>query len=295
MSFLNIDPSQIHPKDLHQFIIGSISPRPIALVSTISPSGKANLAPYSFFNAVSSNPPMLIFSSNLKSGKSKEKDTLKNIQSTRECVVNIVNYNIMRQMTLTSVAYDYGVSEFEKSGLTPLKSEIVKSFRVKESPVQFECTIKDIIALGNEAGAANLIICNILKMHVVKSILNDNLRRIDPNKLDVVGRLGRSNYVRVNGDNIIPLYQSVVPNCIGFDGLPRSIQLSEVLTGNELGELAAIEKLPTQKEVWQSYSSLITNKKSNKEYHKLASELILQKEIHKALMVALIPEYFFDS
>lgn len=295
MSFINIDPLQIHPKDLHQFIIGSISPRPIALVSSISEEGKMNLAPYSFFNAISSNPPMLAFSSNLKPGNSKEKDTLLNIKSTQNCVVNIVNYNILRQMSLTSIAFDHGVSEFEKSGLTPIKSDLIKSFRVKESPVHFECTVKDIIALGNEAGAANLIICNIVKMHVLKSILNKDQRRINPNKLDVMGRLGRSNYVRVNGDNIIPLYQSIIPNCIGYDKLPDSIKKSTVLTGNEIGELAALEKMPTQKDVWKKYSTIITEKVSYSNYHKLAAELIQKKEYQNALMVAMIPEFFFET
>ena len=294
MSFININPKTIEVKDLHQFIIGAISPRPIALVSTIDQQGNPNLAPYSFFNAVSSNPPMLVFSSNLKPGTSPEKDTLVNIKKTQNCVVNIVSHKIVRQMTLSSIAYDYGISEFEKSGLTPLKSEIVKSFRVKESPVHFECTIHDIIALGNEAGAANLIICNILKMHVLKSVLTEDLRRIDPNKLDAMGRLGRSNYVRVKGDNIIPLYQSIVPKAIGYDKLPDDIKKSKVLTGNDIAEMAALSSVPHKKQVWLAQKDLITQNLDREEYHKIAAELIVKNKVEEAFYVALIPEYFME-
>jgi len=292
MSFININPVEIDKKDMHQYLIGAVSPRPIALVSTIDAKGNTNLAPYSFFNALSSKPAMLAFSSNLKGGEFKEKDTLYNLKETRNCVVNIVNYAIVKQMSLCSIAYKHGISEFEKSGLTPLKSELVESFRVKESPVHFECTVHDIIALGNEAGASNLIICNILKMHVLESVMTDNLRRIDPNRLDVMGRLGRSNYVRVKGNNIIEMYQSTVPKCIGYDGLPDSIQKSVVLSGNEIAELASVEQLPNKSSIDQVYNNMKNSELTSLDYHQLAAKLIANKSNAEALVIALIPEYY---
>lgn len=291
MSFLNINPADTEIKDMHQFIIGAISPRPIALVSTIDEKGSPNLAPYSFFTALSSNPPMLAFSSNLKNDTVKEKDTLVNIKKNNNCVVNIVNYHIVRQMSLCSLAYEHGVSEFKKSGLTPIKSDLIDSFRVKESPVQFECTVHNILALGNEAGASNLIICNILKMHVLKSVMTDNLRRIDPNKLDVMGRLGRSNYIRVNGSNVIEMYQSTVPKCIGYDALPQSIQKSKYLTGNEIAELASLQELPRREEVIKLFRGYNSNNYKIKDWHTLSAVEIKAKNNVKALKLALIPEY----
>jgi len=292
MSFLNIIPKDTDPKDMYQFLIGAISPRPIALVSTISESGMLNLAPYSFFTALSYNPAMLAFSCNLKGGDVKEKDTLINLKKTKNCVVNIVNYEISRQMTLCSIVYEHGISEFEKSGLTPIRSDLVSSFRVKESPVQFECTVHNILALGNEAGASNLIICNIEKMHVLKSIMTDNLRRIDPNRLDVMGRLGRSNYVRVKGDNIIEMYQSTVDNCIGYNALPKSIQTSKLLSGFQIAELASVEKLPTHSTVNTFYNNLNIENGDVDVYHLLAIEALERKNKEEALLLALIPEYF---
>jgi flavin reductase (DIM6/NTAB) family NADH-FMN oxidoreductase RutF len=292
MSFININPLEIDNKDMHQFLIGAISPRPIALVSTLDENGVPNLAPYSFFNALSSKPAMLAFSSNLKTGENKEKDTLRNIKQTKNCVINIVNYEIVRQMTLCSIAYKHGISEFNKSGLTMLKSDLVESFRVKESPVQFECTVHDIIALGNEAGASNLIVCNILKMHVLKSILTDNLRRIDPNKLDAMGRLGRSNYVRVKGDNILEMYQSTIPNCIGFDGLPKSIQKSMFLSGHQIAELASVDTLPTKETVDEIYQGLKASDKNLERCHLKAIDALNANAKVDALKFALIPEYF---
>ncbi len=292
MSFINFSPQEIDNKDMHQFLVGAVSPRPIALVSSVDGDGVPNLAPYSFFNALSSNPPMLAFSSNLKTGENKEKDTLQNIKQTKNCVVNVVNYEIVRQMTLCSVAYKHGVSEFKKSGLSPLRSDLVDSFRVKESPVQFECTVHSIIALGNEAGASNLIICNILKMHVLKSILTDNLRRIDPNKLDAMGRLGRSNYVRVKGNNIIEMYQSIKPNCIGFDGLPVSIQKSMFLSGHQIAEMASVETLPSKEMVEEIYKGLKERDKNLEGCHLMAIDALNTKDKVDALKFALIPEYY---
>jgi flavin reductase (DIM6/NTAB) family NADH-FMN oxidoreductase RutF len=244
---LRIDPTQIATKDLHQYILGAVSPRPIAFASTVSAEGVPNLAPYSFFNAFSSNPPILIFSSNRRVANNTTKDTLKNVQDTGEVVINVVPHAIVRQMALASVEYDAGVNEFEKAGLTPLASEFVRPFRVAESPVHMECRVQDILPLGDKGGAGNLIICNMVLMHIAEGVLNDK-GRIDPHKIDLMGRMGRFYYVRASGDAIEEIVQEVTQFGLGFDGLPPALRHSKLLTGNNLGQLASLPALPTRAE-----------------------------------------------
>jgi len=245
---ITIDPKTAPTRELHQFLLGSIAPRPIAFVSTIDEDGNNNLAPYSFFNAFSSNPPILVFSSNRRVVDNTTKDTLYNIEQNKEVVINVVNYDIVRQMTIASIQFDKEISEFEKAGLTPLKSDLVAPARVKESPVQMECKVKEIVTLGSHGGAGHLIICEVVKMHVSKDVVDDN-NRINPHKIDLMGRMGRSYYVRASGDAIMSIYQPVTKITIGFDKLPKSIKDSSILTGNNLGQLAGIEKLPTKNEI----------------------------------------------
>lgn len=246
MGWKKIIPGEIPTVDLHQFILGSVAPRPIAFVSTIDEEGNANLAPYSFFNAFSSNPPIVVFSSNRRVADNTTKDTLHNIRETGEAVINVVNYDIVRQMTITSIEYDTEISEFEKSGLTPISSSLVKPFRVEESPVQMECRIKEVITLGEEGGAGHLIICDVLCMHVNENILTEK-GRIDPHKIDLMGRMGRFYYVRASGSAVHEIMQRVNVKGIGFDALPENLQKSKVLTGNEIAELASCTSLPDSK------------------------------------------------
>ena len=171
-----INPTEVPTRDLHQFLIGSVGPRPIAFASTINEDGSPNLAPYSFFNAFSSNPPILVFSSNRRVSDNTTKDTLHNIRQNGEVVINVVNYSIVRQMAVTSVEFDSSVSEFDKSGLTPIASDLIKPYRVKESPVQMECRVKEIVTLGEDGGAGHLIICDVLRMHIEEEIIDDNGR-----------------------------------------------------------------------------------------------------------------------
>jgi flavin reductase (DIM6/NTAB) family NADH-FMN oxidoreductase RutF len=241
---LRIDPTEIATKDLHQFILGAVAPRPIAIAST---DGVPNLAPYSFFNAFSSNPPILIFSSNRRVSNNTTKDTLKNVEDTGEVVINVVPHRIVRQMALCSVEYDSSVNEFEKAGFTPLPAEMVKPFRVAESPVHMECKVDKILPLGDKGGAGNLIICNIVLMHIAESVLNEN-GRIDPDKIDLVARMGRFYYARASGDAVFEVVQQVTALGIGFDGLPTGIRHSNILTGNNLGQLAALLALPSKEE-----------------------------------------------
>ena len=242
----SIVPGEIQTKDLHQFILGAIAPRPIAFVSTIDDNGVANIAPYSFFNAFSSNPPVLVFSSNRRVADNTTKDTLHNVKLNQEVVVNVVNYDLVRQMALASISYPSEISEFGKAGLTPIPADEVKPFRIKESPVHFECKVSDIITLGEHGGAGHLIICNVLKLHVSEAIIDADNNRINPHKIDLVGRMGRSHYVRASGDAIFDVYQSVMKPAIGFDQLPKHLVESTVLSGNELAQLAGLYEFPTQ-------------------------------------------------
>jgi flavin reductase (DIM6/NTAB) family NADH-FMN oxidoreductase RutF len=244
---LRIDPAQIATKDLHQFILGAVAPRPIAFASTLSVEGVPNLAPYSFFNAFSSNPPILIFSSNRRVSNNTTKDTLKNVEDTGEVVINVVSHRIVRQMALCSIEYGAEVNEFEKAGFTPLPSEIVKPFRVAESHVHMECKVDKILPLGDKGGAGNLVFCNIALIHIAEEVLNDK-GRIDPHKIDLVARMGRFYYARASGDAIFEVMQEVTALGIGFDGLPPTIRHSNILTGNNLGHLAALLALPAAEE-----------------------------------------------
>jgi len=245
----HIVPGTIPTKDLHQYIIGAVAPRPIAFVSTLDENGIANLAPYSFFNAFSSNPPILVFSSNRKVSDNTTKDTLHNVRVTRECVVNVVPYAIVRQMSLASVEFPSGVSEFEKVGLTPEPSQTIQAPRVAESPVNLECRVQDIIELGTHGGAGHLIICEVTLISVSESVMTE--QRLDPNKLDLMGRLGRNYYVRASGAALMEIYQSVTDIPVGFDGLPESIRTSKILTGNQLAALASQTSMPTMEDIQQ--------------------------------------------
>jgi len=245
---LHIDPKKTPTPDVHQYLLGAVAPRPIAFVSTVDEDGRANLAPYSFFNCFSSNPPTLVFSSNRKVSDNTTKDTLHNVKVTKEVVVNVVPHSILRQMAVTSIAFPTEESEFVKSGLTPIPSDLVKAYRVKESPVQMECKVIDIIALGDQGGAGNLIVCEVLRMHIDENIL-DNDQKIDPQKIDLMGRMGRAFYVRASGDAVQKVFQAVGEITLGFDQLPASIRSSAVLTGNNLGQLAGLKSLPLESEI----------------------------------------------
>jgi flavin reductase (DIM6/NTAB) family NADH-FMN oxidoreductase RutF len=246
MAKIFIDPKTTPTKDLHQFIIGGVAPRPIAFVSTIDEDGNENLAPYSFFNAFSSNPPILVFSSNRKVKDNTTKDTLHNVEMTKEAVVNVVNYGIVRQMALASVEFPRGTSEFYKTGLTPEKSLHVKPPRVKESPMSMECKVNEIITLGDQGGAGHLIVCEVVAIHIDEDVLDNN--RIDPHKIDLMGRMGRMNYVRASGKAVMEIVQLVNSNPIGYQALPEHIRKSEILTANEIAELAAQEIIPNSLE-----------------------------------------------
>jgi len=292
---LTIDPTQIPTKDLHQYILGAVAPRPIAFASTISTDGVLNLAPYSFFNAFSSNPPILIFSSNRRVANNTTKDTLKNAEDTGEVVINVVPYAIVRQMALCSIEYGAGINEFEKAGLTPLPSERVKPMRVAESPVQMECTVERILPLGELGGAGNLIICRIVLLHINEAVLNES-GRIDPHKIDLMGRMGRFYYARASGDAVVEIVQKVTEIGVGFDALPDGLRHSTVLTGNELARFAALQALPGRAETLALLSTDLAPEikaagASREALHRLAKDALARENVEVAVRLALLAEY----
>jgi len=281
-----VEPGTIPTKDLHQYIIGSIAPRPIAFVSTLDENGVENLAPYSFFNAFSSNPPILVFSSNRRVSDNTTKDTLHNVRVSGECVVNVVPYAIVRQMSLASVEFPREVSEFTKTGLTPEASLHVKAPRVAESPVNMECKVTDVIELGQHGGAGHLIICEVKLIAISEEVFTDN--KLNPNKLDLMGRLGRNYYVRASGSALMEIYQSVTDIPLGYDGLPAQITKSTVLTGNEIATLASLTTLPTPEElqhIREDYTDI--DGYTAEEKHVKASSLLKAGKIREALIILM--------
>lgn len=243
----NFDPKTLSPVKLQAILQAAVAPRPIAFASTMSASGKPNLSPFSFFNVFSSNPPVLIFSPARRVRDNTTKHTLQNVEATREVVINVVDYKIVQQASLSSTEYAEGVNEFLKSGLTMLPSEKVKPYRVAESPVQFECKVKDIIALGENGGAGNLVICEVVNIHVSKSVLDEN-GSIDQTKLDLVSRLGGNWYSRANA-GLFEVPKPLTTLGIGVDAIPDHIRESAHFDGNDLGMLGNVEALPTPEEI----------------------------------------------
>jgi flavin reductase (DIM6/NTAB) family NADH-FMN oxidoreductase RutF len=291
MEMLSIDPKDTPQKDLHQFILGTVAPRPIAFVSTIDENGIPNLAPYSFFNAFSSNPPIVVFSSNRRGSDNTTKDTLHNIKAMGECVINAVNYSIVRQMAVASVDFPGDVSEFEKTGLTPIPSDLVKPFRVGESPAHMECRIKEVITLGDQGGAGHLIICEVVRMHIAHDVLTDR-NRIDPHKMDLMGRMGRAYYVRCSGPAIHTIVQEFNPVTIGFDHLPDHIKNSPVLSGNDLGKLAGQVTFPTQEEIdevatQEDVKQALGQQHPQEALHYLAKTYLDKEEVRKGFSLLL--------
>ncbi len=291
---LIVDPEKTATKDFHQFLLGAVSPRPIAFASTVDENGNPNLAPYSFFNCFSSNPPVLVFSSNRRVSDNTTKDTLHNIEKTKEVVINVVSHSIVRQMAVSSISFPTEDSEFDKTGLTPLASDLVKPFRVKESPVHMECKVSEIIPLGQHGGAGHLIICNVVRMHIDEKVLDSN-NRIDPHKIDLMGRMGRAYYVRASGPAVQTIIQSVVDISIGFDSLPKSVQNSKILTGNDLGQLAGLLKLPSEEAIEKFaeksvVEDLLEDKDSKELLHIACKEAIHQGRLEEALLWAVVGE-----
>jgi flavin reductase (DIM6/NTAB) family NADH-FMN oxidoreductase RutF len=238
-------PSELPIPQLHGLLLGAVGPRPIAFASTVDTDGKPNLSPFSFFNVFSANPPILIFSPARRGRDNTTKHTYENVKVHPEVVINVVNEDIMQQASLSSTEYADGVNEFEKAGLTMLESEIVKPYRVKESPVQMECKVIEVKELGNQGGAGNLVICEVVKLHVNENVLGDD-GKIDQNKIKLVGRMGGNWYSKGFDNALFEIEKPLTTLGIGVDKIPSDIRLSTVLTGNNLGQLGNVEKLPDE-------------------------------------------------
>ena len=290
----SFSPEELITRDRHRILLGAVGPRPIALVSTVDEFGNPNLSPFSFFNIFSSNPPTVIFSPARRVRDNTTKDTLHNALREQEVVVNVVNYDLVQQVNLSSAEYPSHVDEFVKSGLTPVPSELVAPPRVAESPVSLECVVKDVVALGEEGGAGNLVICEIKKIHCAAHVMSDE-GGLDQEALDLVGRMGKNWWVRASGDALFSVGAPTVG--IGVDQIPMVIRNSTVLTGNDLGLLGGVTVLPTEEEIQQKKNDfdirrLLQNYADGIErreaLHEVARELLENGHVHEAWKVLLI-------
>ena len=292
---LKVNPSELPVPKLHQYLLGSVGPRLIALASTVDVDGNPNLSPFSFFNVFSANPPILIFSPARRGRNNTTKDTYHNCKNTGEVVINVVSYDMVQQVSLASCEYPTGVNEFTKSGLTPVESELIKPFRVKESPVQIECIVRDVVELGDQGGAGNLVICEVVRMHIKEEVLAED-GMIDQDKIDLVGRLGRDWYTRASGDSLFIVEKPHAKTGIGYDAIPAAIRNSMVLSGNNLGQLGNVEKLPEAHEieemantfeVRQILSSAADGMEKRETLHQLAKQMLEENRVWDAWRVLL--------
>ena len=287
---ISIEPKELSPAQLQAYLQTAVAPRPIAFASTVDKNGKPNLSPFSFFNVFSSNPPILVFSPARRVRNNTIKHTLINCEATKQVVINVVNYDIVQQASLSSTEYADGVNEFLKSGLTMLPSDIVKPFRVAESPVQFECKVNEIIALGNDGGAGNLIICEVVKIHIKEEILDEN-GMIDQYKIDLVSRLGGNWYSRSN-QGLFEVEKPLTTLGVGVDAIPDFIRKSSVFDGNDLGKLGNVEALPTEEEITifvkQNFAVKgVLSSDDKKKIHLKAKEYLNNNEVLSAWKVLL--------
>ena len=263
---------------LYQYLSAAVTPRPIAFVSTIDANGNKNLSPFSFFNVFSINPPILIFSPVRRVRNNTSKHTLDNVHQIKECVISLVTEEIGQQVSLSSCEFDAKTNEFEKAGFTEVKSDLITPSRIKESPINFECKVTDIIALGDKGGAGSLVLCEVLKMHIEEDILDDN-NAIDPLKLNIVSRLGSNWYGKTTKESLYKITKPISRLGMGIDKLPEEIRNSEILTGNELAILASAESIPAK--------TVSENSFTVSEKHEKAKQLLLEGKSEEAWQILI--------
>jgi flavin reductase (DIM6/NTAB) family NADH-FMN oxidoreductase RutF len=287
---LSIDPKELPIPQLHGYLLGAIGPRPIAFASTIDADGHANLAPFSFFNIFSANPPILIFSPARSGRTNTNKDTFHNVKSIAEVVINVVNFDMVHQMSLASSPYAPNEDEFTKAGFTKLPSETIRPFRVAESPVQFECVVNEVVELGQEGGAGNLVICEVKRIHINEAVLDES-GKIDQHKIDLVSRMGGNWYCRADEGSMFEITKPITTCGIGFDAIPADIRDSKILSGNDLGQLGGIEELPNETDVNEykllELSDLFVSLEDEQEkleqaLHELAKKLLTENKLEEA-------------
>jgi flavin reductase (DIM6/NTAB) family NADH-FMN oxidoreductase RutF len=276
MKMLTIDPKETPIPQLHQFLIGSIGPRPICFASTIDKDGKPNLAPFSFFNIFSANPPIVIFAPNNSGRDGTPKHTYLNVKEVPEVVINVVTLEMVEKMNVAAAPWEQGVNEFEKAGFSPLASELIKPFRVAESPVQLECKVLEVKEMGTGGGAGNLVICQVIKVHINEDVLGED-GKISQLKMNLVGRLGGSWYCKTDENSLFELAQPM-QKTIGYDALPEEIKLSKVLSDNDIGKLATQPTIPTTEEIDNALEQFGLGDK-----HETAKKLIIDGQIRAAL------------
>lgn len=290
---MRIVPGEVKTADLHAYLLGSVAPRPICFASTIDKDGNPNLSPFSFFNVFGSKPPILIFSPARRVRDNTIKHTLENVHETMEVVINMVNYDIVQQASLSSCEYPKGVNEFEKAGFTPVASDMVKPFRVKESPVSLECKVLQVIETGNEGGAGNLVMCEVLCMHINDDVLDAN-GKIDPHKIDLVARMGADYYCRASGSAVFEVAKPNLKLGVGIDALPDNVKHSKILTGNDLGILGNCTEIPVTTEIAndgrleQILSDFADRSQREEALQHYAKDLLDEGDIEKAWQVLLM-------
>lgn len=291
--YMKIVPGEVKTALLHSYLLGSIAPRPICFASTMDENGNPNLSPFSFFNVFGSKPPICIFSPARRVRDNTIKHTLENVKATKEVVINVVNYAMVQQTSLASCEYPRGINEFEKSGFTPISSDMVKPFRVKESPVNIECRVNEVVETGQEGGAGNLIICEVLCVHINEKILDED-GKINPHKIDLVARMGGDFYCRASGNAVFEVPKPNIQLGIGMDALPKAIRNSSILSGNNLGMLANSTFVPVigdvlyddrLNQIIQEFADNLTAKQNAK--HHYAKELLEIGQVEKAWQVLL--------
>ncbi len=290
-----INPKDLAVPQLHRYLLGAVGPRPICFASTVDKNGVNNLSPFSFFNVFSANPPIMVFSPARSGRTNTTKDTYNNVKEVPEVVINIVNHEIVEQMSLSSSPYEPEVDEFVKSGLTPVKSELVRPMRVAEAPVQFECKVIEVKELGTEGGAGNLVICEVVNIHIKEEVLDDK-GEIDQMKIDLVSRMGGNWYCRADKNSMFEIGKPITTKGVGFDQIPEDILSSSILTGNDLGKLGGIVEIPNETDVNEyklvELSDLFVEledeaEKLEIELHKRAKELLNQNKLEEAWMTLL--------
>ena len=277
---LTIDPKTEKTSLVHKYILGAVAPRPIAFASTLDSDGNLNLSPFSFFNAFSANPPILIFSPARRVRGNTTKHTLGNVIETKEVVIGIVTAEMAQQVSLSSCDFEKGVNEFEKAGFTAVKADLVTPYLIKESPVNFECKMNEVIALGKEGGAGNLVICEVLKIHIDEAILDAD-ENIDPLKLNALSRLGGNWYGKATKDSLFQLEKPIGKISMGFDNLPKEIRNSSILSGSDLAILASLEEMPAKTDFLEREGKNIAEK------HTLAKKYLSQGNVNDAWQVLL--------
>jgi flavin reductase (DIM6/NTAB) family NADH-FMN oxidoreductase RutF len=279
----SIEPNELPIVDVHKLLLSGVAPRPIALVSTIAEDGTKNLAPFSFFNAFGANPPVVAFSPARRGRDASLKDTYNNLMNSKECVIQAVTHSMLHQINLASCEYDSSVDEFERAGFTEQESDIVKPFRVAESPFQMECKLHKMVSVGEEGGSGNLAICEVVKFHVADELMTDT-KIFDPNMIDLVGRNGGNYYTRASGQAVFPVDKPGAVLGIGFNGLPDFMKLSKVYTGNDLARFALVDKLPSRKTAELFISTIEVGEPSLNSFERFSR----MKDYKKMLGVALV-------